>query len=246
MLVACLGDVMLDVIVETAGAAGHRRRHPAPRSPSPPAARPPTSRPGWPPSAAAARVFGPRADTGPGPPGRGGADRARRRGVGHRDRPHRRGGVAGHRRHPLDGLRPRRPELARRGPLRRRGSRAPTGCSSPATRCCAPPTRSGSSRPPPWPARTAPAIAVDLSSAAMVADFGADAFSDAVRGRCGRPWCSRPTPSGRTSRGRRSAPAATRCWCSSTARAARRSWSTAWPTSAHARGRAGRRRHRRR
>ena len=162
---------MLDVIVETSGALVHRRRHPGARSPSPPAARPPTSRPGWSPWAAGRGCSG-RAPT----PARAtwsssALDRPRRRGVGHHHRPHRRGGLAGHRRHPVDGLRPRRPELARRGALRAPGWTARTGCSSPATPCCARPTRSGSSRPPPWPGRTAPGSRVDLSSAAMVAEL---------------------------------------------------------------------------
>ena len=51
MLVACLGDVMLDVIVEPSGAWSTTTTPPR-GSRSPPAARPPTSPPGWSPWAA--------------------------------------------------------------------------------------------------------------------------------------------------------------------------------------------------
>ena len=207
---ACLGDVMLDVIVETAATAG----------------RPTTTRPPAITFAAGgqaanvatwvaalggrARVFGPPSPTRARSPRREALMRAA---ASRCAAPHDRRAPAPwsplvSRRHPLDGLRPRRPDLARRGSrsgdlARRRGlavrlrlraaahARPAAGAVETAAVARAHGTR----------------IAVDLASASMIAGFGADRLLRAVPVAASRRWSSPTTPSGRTSTGPGSAPA---------------------------------------
>ena len=222
MLVACLGDVMLDVIVETPGALVTDDDTPA-GSRSRPAARPPTSPPGWSPWAGDARVFGPRADTGPGHL----VEQA----------------LTGH------GVEVWGTTTGRTGAvvsLVNGGIRSMA--SDPGDLGWLDDVRSGAwldgadwlfvsgyallrTRDPRRVVETAAVarahgtrIAVDLSSAAMVADFGADAFSDAVP----RAAAGRGVRHGRRSGPRalaRSAPATAPCSSSSTGAAERRSCS---------------------
>ena len=197
VLVACLGDVMLDVIVETSGALVDDDDTPA---------RITFAAGGQAANVATwvvalggrARVFGPRADTGSGHLVERALTDLGRRGVGHPTG--RTGSVVS---------------------LVTGGTRSMA--SDPGDLSWLDDVRSG-----PWldgadwlfvsgyallrtpdPQRVVETaavarahgtrIAVDLSSAAMVAEFGADRFSELCRAL--RPaWCSRPTPSGRPAR----------------------------------------------
>ena len=181
MLVACLGDVMLDVIVETPGALVPTTTTPRPGSRSRPAARPPTSPPGWWPSAGehACSVPGPTPapDTwwsrpSPATASRSGAPPTGRTGAvvslvtgGTRSMASDPGDLSW-----LDDVR-----------VRRLAGRARTGCSCPATHCCARRDQQRVVETAAVARAHGTRIALDLSSAAMVADFGADAFSDLCR-----------------------------------------------------------------